>query len=935
MGVPRVNRPDEDGGAGSAAKPDRTVWLLAASGVMLLIAMALIALVIITLLRGSRDASTAGELTPAISVAPAFAEPGALLSVSGEDWRVGEGVAISLAPGTGSADAASMQYVVAQAGAYGRWQTQIPLTLDAAWGDVAVVRIIARGQSSGYVATVEVAVIPATDTPTVTLAPTETSTRLVFPTSAPTATPTNTPVYLTPTPIVVTPPPTATTYAPPTPTPPPTHDSSRWRGEYFSNPNLAGAPAFTRDDAYVDFDWGAGAPAAGLPADGFSVRWTHTMYFEAATYRFRIAVDDGVRMRIDGQYVIDAWEVGSLRTLENDHTLSAGYHTIVIEYFEQSGRAAIGLSWMPVPAFPDWKGEYFGNADLSGAPLLTRNDPVIHFDWGAGAPAAGVPADHFSVRWTRSLWMEEGAYEFTIQVDDGMRLWVDGQLVIDRWRDGSVAEFRGQRYLAGGFHDITVEYYDRTGNAVARVWWDRLLTFPNWRGEYYSNPTLSWPPAVVRDDESIDFDWSAAAPATGLPQSGFSARWSRWVDFESGLVRFYFGSDDGIRAWIDGRLLVDRWYNQPYAEYSIDFEVDPGPHEVRVEYYQSDGGARVRFGWTALQAPTATATYPPILTSTPTASRTPTDTLTPTRTMTPTPTRTSEAPPTSTPTVMAWPTVTPQAGGNRRINLDPRAVEVGDTVTVSGQNWPAGKVIYLEFTQPDGSLVGLRQAEVKPAPNGSFKRKLTVGEGWRGEEGLLVVARLSQPDAPEDLRTTWLALGTEVEVRELKLTASAPTREDPETRVYVSLEEWLLTHPKETPARETAPVEQLMRILKRFGIGDEPGIDEPITEEPEKDVSALSWDKSVVAEVCLGETPAQSVAVTIVGAARLEEVVQVVVDISPPANVLSMTDRGRDVTSDYPCAAVQMPRVDLPTGDVWFQFVTTMGQQLPPFRATL
>src|SRR5687768_7125341 len=47
-----------------------------------------------------------------------------------------------------------------------------------------------------------------------------------------------------------------------------------WRGSYFANATMEGTPALVRDDPAIDFDWGLGAPGAGLPADGFSVRWT-------------------------------------------------------------------------------------------------------------------------------------------------------------------------------------------------------------------------------------------------------------------------------------------------------------------------------------------------------------------------------------------------------------------------------------------------------------------------------------------------------------------------------------------------------------------------------------------------------------------------------------------------------------------------------------
>ena len=71
---------------------------------------------------------------------------------------------------------------------------------------------------------------------------------------------------------------------------------SEWRGEYFDNRNLEGEPALIRNDKEIDFNWKDGAPSSSLPANNFSARWTRSLHFEAAIYRFAIRIDDGVRL---------------------------------------------------------------------------------------------------------------------------------------------------------------------------------------------------------------------------------------------------------------------------------------------------------------------------------------------------------------------------------------------------------------------------------------------------------------------------------------------------------------------------------------------------------------------------------------------------------------------------------------------------------------
>jgi hypothetical protein len=82
-----------------------------------------------------------------------------------------------------------------------------------------------------------------------------------------------------------------------------------------------------------------------------------------------------------------------------------------------------------------WYAEFFSNRSLSGTPVVTRWDSRIDFNWGSGAPAAGVPADDFSARWTRIEHFDGGTYRFHALADDGFRLWVGSNLVIDSWVD--------------------------------------------------------------------------------------------------------------------------------------------------------------------------------------------------------------------------------------------------------------------------------------------------------------------------------------------------------------------------------------------------------------------------------------------------------------------------------------------------------------------
>jgi hypothetical protein len=265
------------------------------------------------------------------------------------------------------------------------------------------------------------------------------------------------------------PPPVQPTPPPPTPT--------GGRGEYYANRDLQGAPALVRVDPEINFRWGGNSPGANLPGSGFSVRWSRTVNFEAGDYQFFAQVDDGVRLYLDGILLIDQWHDGSVATYSNVFSgLGAGNHRITVEYYQATGDSVAIVWWQRANEFPQWKGEYFNDIYLQGPPLLVRNDPKIDFNWDLGSPDPRVPADNFSVRWTRQVNFESGHYDFYATTSDGVRLYLDGWKVLDEWHDTvGYPTYTGRFYeLSAGAHTLTVEYYERGGIAYAMVYWSRL-----------------------------------------------------------------------------------------------------------------------------------------------------------------------------------------------------------------------------------------------------------------------------------------------------------------------------------------------------------------------------------------------------------------------------------------------------------------------------
>ena len=154
---------------------------------------------------------------------------------------------------------------------------------------------------------------------------------------------------------------------------------------------------------------------AGPFTDHWSARWTGTLRIEKeGDYTFFYTTDDGARMWIDDQQIVDDWVPRSGLTSEAKVNLTAGEHAVRVEFFEQGGSAQAHLEWagpdierQVVPAAavssdgePGWKAEYFDDRDLRGEPKTGRAE-AIHFNWGEGGPGEGGEPPIGRLDWAR------------------------------------------------------------------------------------------------------------------------------------------------------------------------------------------------------------------------------------------------------------------------------------------------------------------------------------------------------------------------------------------------------------------------------------------------------------------------------------------------------------------------------------------------------
>ncbi len=167
-------------------------------------------------------------------------------------------------------------------------------------------------------------------------------------------------------------------------------------------------------------------------------------------------------------YVFDEWNDGSQARFFSFDTPVEG-DTLLARY--QSAPLGLGDGLL---------GRYWSDQDqtFDGAATLTRIDSQINFDWGGGSPHSSVSDDFFTARWMGFIQpLFDAEYTFYTVSDDGVRLWINNQLIIDKWIPQPPTEWSGTITLqAGETYELLLEYYEQAGGAVMELWWSNPVT---------------------------------------------------------------------------------------------------------------------------------------------------------------------------------------------------------------------------------------------------------------------------------------------------------------------------------------------------------------------------------------------------------------------------------------------------------------------------
>lgn len=352
-------------------------------------------------------------------------------------------------------------------------------------------------------------------------------------------------------------------------------------------------PPDAADDLKLTFaDWdafkvGVGGWPASFDLQFFGV-WVRRRVFvpKAGPYNVELNANEGFRVTVDGKEVVQNQEFIANDPYNGDVYLDAGLHDLSVEYNGTKWGGNLNLRVRPVT----WSVKYYAGKDLTAPPAVTTTVGSV----SEVAARAGVlyRENDFSAIATRTVWLPVGRYAFSVRADDGVRLVVNKRTLIDAWVDQGPTDYAATYEHAGGWLAIAVEYYQAAGGKTLQV----AMANQDFYGEYYRGTTLNQVPAgssarrvapmAYRYEEDVDFDFGRGSYLPRVGATDFSARWMGKVTLPVGRWRVEATCDDGVRVFVDGRLLIDSWKDQVATKHTRQIDLTGRAHDVKVEYYQ-------------------------------------------------------------------------------------------------------------------------------------------------------------------------------------------------------------------------------------------------------------------------------------------------------------------------------------------------------------
>ncbi len=364
-------------------------------------------------------------------------------------------------------------------------------------------------------------------------------------------------------------------------------------GSYYNNMTLTGNPTNTRVDGPINFNWTNTNPVPGVGPTLFSVQWTGQIQPAITqTYTFTTITNDGVRLWVNGEQLINHWNSHPAAVDSGSITLIAGQHyNIEMDYFQNQATSTAELEWagpgqiaQPIPADVLFPQTATGPANVPTqftATAVSANEVDLNWsDNSSGADGAIIRRSTDGVNFTTIA-----------ELGGGQSLYADNTVSA------------GSTYY---YQVIATSSAGQSGPALAGP-----VTTPGGSGVivnntgllavYYSNVNFTGASPVAVVDPLINFNWASGSPAPGVGNSNYSVQWTgQLLAPATGIYNISTTSDDGVRMWLGPTEIINDFTDHPLTVDSSQVSLVAGQkYSVVIQYFNDDATPGVmQLAWT-------------------------------------------------------------------------------------------------------------------------------------------------------------------------------------------------------------------------------------------------------------------------------------------------------------------------------------------------
>lgn len=392
-------------------------------------------------------------------------------------------------------------------------------------------------------------------------------------------------------------------------------------GEYFNDPGFANQKA-SRTDPQVNFNWSVERPAQGMPAKNYSVRWRGVLVPRFSDeYTLVVEASGGVRLWLDNQPVIDAWPAASKKEVGRVELEAGKRHRLRIEYTNIGGGGSIAVHWFSAnqkhellpqsQLFPEAGKEMVVQVAAYPATIEEKGAPVVVSVERSGTDLSRpltVPFERsgqavadvdYRIEPPDAIYFEPGQARTQLVLTplDNTAGEPDEGVAIELLPDAAFLTANGNIRMT-----IRDDDMPPAGNGTGLV------------GEYFADAELS-KPVGTRTDKQVHFGWDKKKPHPDVdPETPYSVRWKGFLQplfTEEYVLELTRSKYSGIRLYVDGQLVVDRWESRTRAKGQSAVDGDEPAlaklalqagkkHEIVVEFvHRRAYGSNVALKWSS------------------------------------------------------------------------------------------------------------------------------------------------------------------------------------------------------------------------------------------------------------------------------------------------------------------------------------------------